>query len=226
MEGIKDGGKQINFGSFPVMLEGNPLLVSGKIGNALHLTGNRQYVDFGKRGDSCLTNLDACNFGISIFFWVKINEYNTNMYLLSTGDGGIKVYYNLGYIYITVDHGRKSWRMSVPQVTKRTWHFFELSWHADFGLSFYIDNELQKLVSHRSIPEVRPTGSEHFYIGAPNTEDVRGQRYNYASMDVDEVEIWYGRREELLAFDYIVRGIVEMNIVQFCKISFMFVCLL
>jgi hypothetical protein len=25
-------------------------------------------------------------------------------------------------------------------------------------------------------------------------------------MVVDEMEVWYGRREELLAFDYILRG--------------------
>ncbi|XP_053386148.1 uncharacterized protein LOC123539409 isoform X3 [Mercenaria mercenaria] len=205
MEAIKDGGKQIDFKSLPVMLKGYPLLVPGKFGNALKLSGNSQYIDFGERTDACLTNLDACDFGISIFFWVKIDSYDNNMYLLSTGEEGIKLYYNRGYIYITVDHGRKSWRMSVPEITENEWHFLELSWHPEFGLSFYIDNELQDLVSYRSIPEIRATGSEHFYIGAPNTEDVRGQRFSYADMAVDEVEIWYGRREELLAFDYIVR---------------------
>lgn len=207
MEAIKDGGRQIEYARLPVMLTGNPLLAPGKFGNALVLNGKNQYIDFGGRKDKCLANLDYCNFGISIFFWVKVSEYDYNMYLLSTGNEGIKIYYNLGYIYITVDHDRKSWRMSVPKVTENEWHFLELSWHPDFGLSFYVDNEFQELVSYRSIPEIRTTGSEHFYIGAPNLDDIKGQTFNYAKMMVDDVEIWYGRREELLAFDYIIRGI-------------------
>ncbi|KAL4216896.1 neuroligin protein binding [Mactra antiquata] len=205
MDKIIDDGKQLENDDFIVKIFGRPLLVPGKIDAALKLNGNTQFIDLGEHGDSCLGNLEECGFGLSIFFWAKIENYNYYMYLLSTGSAGIKMYYLHNYIFITIDNNRKSWRLSAPKVSQDEWHFFELSWHPEFGLSLFIDNDLIDHVTSISIPEVSATGSEHFYIGSPNTEDIRGQRFSYADMAIDQLEIWYGRREELLAFDYIVR---------------------
>lgn len=209
-----DNNGTIIVSDIPIKLVGSPLLVPGKFGKSLKLNGRSQYADFGERGQTCLTNLGHCTFGISIFMWVKLN-YDNNMYMLSTGSDGIKMYYSLGYIYITVDHDRKSWRISVPKISEDEWHFLELSWHPDFGLSFFVDNKLQDYVTFRSIPQTQVSGSEHFYIGAPNSDDVTGQRFSYGNMALDDMEIWYGRREELLAFDYIVRGISGLLLILF-----------
>ena len=192
--------------SLPIMLHGNPVLVPGRIGNAVKLNGGMQYIDLGDQTDKCLGNLGNCHHGLTISFWVKFNKYTYNMYILSTGRNGIRLYYIDGFIYFTIDHLGKSWRGSIPKPEVGKWQYLELSWHPEFGLNYYLNNKLRGHGDFRNIPETTPDANRKFLIGAANRGDASGQRYSYAAMEVDEMEILYGRREELLAFEYIIRG--------------------
>lgn len=206
MDTIINGGRRLEHDWLTIDLTGYPESVPGKVNNAIRLNGNQQYIDLGERTDECMGNFDHCKFGISIFFWLKINEYDDKMFIMSTGTNGIKLYYNQGFVYVTLDNDRKSWRISVPRLQKNVWHYIEFSWHKDIGLSFYVDGELRDQVGYRDIPGTFYTGSSHFYIGRPNEGDVQGRRYNFGYLEIDELEIWYARRDMLLAFQYIIRG--------------------
>lgn len=207
MNTLKDSGRMLAHAQLSIDLNGYPELVPGVVNNAIDLNGNNQYIDLGTHNDECMGNLNECNFGISLFFWLKIHDYEDNMYILSTGLNGIRIYYNQDYIYITVDNLKESWRISTPKFETDEWHFIELSWHPDAGLSFYIDGKLQDHVHSREIPLQTLREQSQFYIGRPNNLDIQGlRRYSYGNMAIDELEIWYARRDALIAFDYIIRG--------------------
>ena len=205
MDSISVDGKSLAHASLPVRLYGSPSLVPGKINKAIELSGQIQFIDLGASSETCLGNIQLCHFGKYISMWIKIDEYDYNMYLMSTGRNGVRIYHIAGYIFVTVDSGNKSWRITVPRMSEKVWHFVELSWHPEFGLELLVDGEKTEQNASRPIP-VSDSYPGNFYIGGPNFGDTSGQRFSYAKMAVDDVEIWYGRREELLAFDYIMGG--------------------
>lgn len=209
LDEVADSGRRIPHASLPIILSGYPQLLPGKVNNAIDLNGDQQYIDLGENHEECLGNLEFCRFGVSLFFWLKINQYDNNMYILSTGIDGIRVYYNQDYILVTLNNDRKSWRISVPELSRNTWHFVELSWHPDKGLSLFIDYKLQSHVGNVDIPQQAVQDQSHFYIGRPNSYDVQGQSFNYGDLAIDELEIWYSTRDVLLAHGYIIRGKFE-----------------
>ena len=82
----------------------------------------------------------------------------------------------------------------------------EVSWHPSHGLKLFIDNKLEQADDRAyNLPPAR-NDAGHFYIGRPNSGDVPGGRYTTGDFDIDELEVWYARREDLLAFGYIDRG--------------------
>ncbi|KAL3854429.1 hypothetical protein ACJMK2_013699, partial [Sinanodonta woodiana] len=197
-------GSQLEHPSLTIEVFGNPVSVPGKIGKAITFNGPDQYINLGDHHDKCLGNLKKCPHGITISVWIKFNTEN-NMYILSTGQDGIRVFYRNGYIYVTLETMEKSWRASAQSPRIREWHYLEISWHPEFGLNIYIDNKLKEHSNFRNVPPSPDGRAKMFYIGRPNEGDTAGERFDYSRMSVDEMEIWYGRREELLAFDYIVR---------------------
>ena len=206
MDETTDGGRTLVHPSLPITLHGTPTLVPGRIDNAVRLNGGAQYIDLGNQMDKCLGNLEFCYHGLTISFWVKFSDFTFNMYILSTGQNGIRMYHFGGYIYLKVDHKGKSWRVSLARPESDKWHYLEFSWHPEFGLSVYLNYVLRDHEDFVNIPVKNDNPSDKFLIGAPNSGDTQGQRFNYGAMVVDEMEIWYGRREEFLAFEYIVRG--------------------
>lgn len=206
MDAISNGGTTLVHPSLQIRLHGNPSLVPGRIENGVRLNGNAQYIDLGNQMDKCLGNLELCYHGLTISFWVKFSDFNYNMYILSTGVNGIRVYHFGGYMYITMDSKGKSWRVSLRRPELDRWYYLEMSWHPDFGLGLYLDNEMRDHQDYINVPEKTSNINDKFLIGAPNGDDTLGRSFNYATMEVDEMEIWYGRREELVAFNYIVRG--------------------
>merc|ERR1719239_1304488 len=76
------------------------------------------------------------------------------------------------------------------------WYFVELSWHPETGLNVYIDNKLE---GSRAVGEIKPitAGDGKFYIGHANKNDFQDKRFSTGNFDVDEMEIWYDRREDL-----------------------------
>ncbi|GFR98028.1 LOW QUALITY PROTEIN: neurexin-2-alpha, partial [Elysia marginata] len=84
------------------------------------------------------------------------------------------------------------------------WYFVELTWHPDSGLKVYVDNELKGSTSKDFVAPASERSS--FRIGRPNQGDVSNARYATGNFDIDELEIWYGKREDLMAFGFIDRG--------------------
>lgn len=84
-----------------IRLIGRPLLVPGKVGNALELKGRGQYADLGTLADTCMGNLGKCPQGITISAWMKFRSFENNMVFLSTGRRGILMLYKDGYILVS-----------------------------------------------------------------------------------------------------------------------------
>lgn len=84
------------------------------------------------------------------------------------------------------------------------WYFVEITWHPKTGLKVYVDNQLRDKSDKTFTP--RSSARGNFYIGYPNSGDIYTSRYANGILDIDELEIWYSGREDLLAFGYINRG--------------------
>lgn len=188
-------------------MNGNPPLVQGRIGNGLSLLGNGQYLDLGEHPNECLGNLVLCPNGITVSAWMNFQNLNDNMYILSTGNNGIRMYIKDDKLNVKVNQKNKEWYVHVPESDIGTWNYVELSWHPDFGLGLYLNNTLVAhstfvdSVNNAPVTATRP----HVLFGKANPGDSTDVTRT-ADMVVDEMEVWYGRREELLAFDYILRG--------------------
>lgn len=82
---------------------GNPSIVPGKIGAALQLNAEHgDFVDLGSYGsDSCLCNLSACVHGLTAAVWLRFDALRDNMHLLSTGVGGLLLYYRFVWLHLS-----------------------------------------------------------------------------------------------------------------------------
>nr|KAG5710229.1 hypothetical protein BaRGS_006748 [Batillaria attramentaria] len=174
-----------------IRIIGRPRLVPGKVGNALELTGRGQYADLGTLSDTCMGNLAQCPQGVTLSAWMKFRSFENNMVFLSTGSNGLVMFYKDGLV-------------TAPRFETERWYHVEISWHPQYGLKLYIDNELAGESPYTYTPEVGSPGGK-FYVGRPNDGDIPGGRYTTGNFDIDELEVWYGRREDLLAFGYIDR---------------------
>ena len=84
------------------------------------------------------------------------------------------------------------------------WYFLEYSWHPERGLEVFVDNQLVGFDSGILTSEPSASSVDHVYIGKANPSVETGIS-KYANADIDEVEMWDGSREYLLAHDYIQR---------------------
>ena len=96
--------------------------------------------------------------------------------------------------------------VTAPRFETDRWYHVEMSWHPNHGLRFFVDNKLLGESPAYSVSGQPRQDGGHFYIGRPNDGDVPGGRYTTGNFDIDELEVWNGRREDLLAFGYIERG--------------------
>ncbi|CAL1547650.1 unnamed protein product [Lymnaea stagnalis] len=196
------GGDRIRHPDLNIILQQGPVLIPGKVvKNALELSGRGQFADLGRRNDECMTNLALCTQGITVAAWMRFHRFENNMVFLSTGDNGILMMYKDGYIQVTAA-GRGI--ITTPKFETDRWYFVEVSWHPESGLKLYVDNELRGESEKWYVPPGSSTRG-NFYLGLPNQADALGTRFTHGIFDVDEMEIWYGKREDLLAFGYINR---------------------
>lgn len=197
---IEIGGKRFS-------TQGNPTLVSGKMGNALQFDGQRDFISGGDFGNSCLGDLTLCQYGVTAGMWIKFNDLRENAYLLSTGKNGIELYYKDGKLTAEVQQGSKNWKASWTKPDTGRWYFLELTWTPDDGLEMLADLEsVAKETNYQRKDVDASGGTSNLFIGRANSE---GQRY--ASVTVDDLELWYGDRERLIYFDFIQRGIVVVR---------------
>ena len=81
-------------------LTGQPRLVDGKLGKALALDGNAQFLSVDRQGDACLGNLDLCRHGVLVSAWLRPGQLREGMDFLSTGANGITARYVGGQLKV------------------------------------------------------------------------------------------------------------------------------
>ncbi|KAH9500063.1 hypothetical protein Btru_076507 [Bulinus truncatus] len=194
------GEDRLKHPSLTINLVQRPVLIPGKVNNALELGGRGQYVDLGRHNDECMSNLNLCTQGLTIAAWMRFHRFENNMVFLSTGENGILMMYKDGYIQFSVAGDNI---VTIPRFDVDRWYFVEITWNPKTGLKVYVDNEL-RVSSDRSVVP-RSSNRGNFYIGYPNAGDIYSGRFTNGIFDIDEMEIWYSGREDLLAFGYINR---------------------
>ena len=117
----------------------------------LHLTGHSALV-LGSFTDSCLTNMQLCNSGYSLAFWIKITSNDTRPQIfLGTGSrnnfNGIFVYQTEGIrterrVIVEFLFNGSSWRVPL-KIRQEIWDFIVATWNSTDGrLAAYLNGEL------------------------------------------------------------------------------------
>ena len=130
-------------------LVGDPKMVVGKVGNALELDGQDDFVDVGHPVDSSL------DFGMDIDFtiaaWISVSEIPADQYtIVSKGDRGssprilFKIRADLAYITLANEPGggQKPDFSSVTPVVDGEWHYVALVAERGVATRIYIDGVL------------------------------------------------------------------------------------
>jgi len=200
-------GNVIPNADLTVRTHGRPVLVPGKLRSAVRLDGNDQYLDAGDHSAACLGNVELCRHGLTQSMWIQFREFRDNMYYVSNGRG-VSVFHRTGNLHVVVEAGGKRWEVAVPDLQKDTWYFVEYSWHPEKGLQVFVNN---RLVGSKQTPATArqrssPGTRSLVLIGNANTVDAELEQTFSANGVIDEVETWYRDRENLIAFDYILRG--------------------
>jgi len=200
-----------------VRTHGHPVLVPGKLRSAIRLDGSGQYVDAGDHRKACLGNVELCRHGLTQSMWIQFREFRDNMYYVSNGRG-VRVFHKDGNLHVVIAAARKQWEVAVPDLQKDTWHFVEYTWHPEKGLQVFVNN---RLVGSRETPVTvqqrpPPETDSLVLIGNANTVDSEVEQTFSTNGVIDEVETWYRDRDNLIAFDYILRGKLLMFGIHLC----------
>jgi len=189
-----------------VHTHGNPVLVPGKLHSAIRLDGNGQYVDAGDHSKACLGNIEFCRHGLTQSMWIQFRHFRDNMYYMSNGRG-VRVFHKDGNLHVVIEVAGKRWEATVPDLQKDTWYFLEYTWHPEKGVQIFVNN---RLIASREIAvtvqQRQPSEDSLVLIGNANAADSDSERTFSANGVIDEVEIWYRDRDNLIAFDHILRG--------------------
>jgi len=84
--------------SLNIDVNGAAQTVHGKVGNAVNLNGNGQYLNVGKQTNSCFGNLDLCHHGLLMSTWLRPGQLREGMDFASTGANGISARYVNGQV--------------------------------------------------------------------------------------------------------------------------------
>lgn len=204
-----DSREDVVNSNLKAQVRGSPSLVSGKTGGAMAFRAGGDYIDGGNLNETCLGNLTLCHYGITISMWIFFTELQRDIYILSTGNQAIGLYYKSGELKGEVWEGRNHWVTSWLGAETNRWYFLELSWlivppessGGIFPLQLYID--LRRILDDESSEVVAPPQSSgsNFYVARGN-----GNVQNVGAFIVDDLELWYGEREKLISVDFIARG--------------------
>ncbi|WAR29555.1 PIF-like protein [Mya arenaria] len=198
-------GELISYGVETTMI-GNVRLSSGKIGNALDLSGSGEYIHLGNFANSCLGNTSLCMYGFTVAFWLNIKTLPQNGYIISTGSNGISIYLNQLSLFVAVQNGDYQWMTSVSDLAEGLWYFIEVTWTETSGVSLFIDQTFVASSNNGVYVTSTPSPFQLFYIGLGNSDDVE----NYAAVQIDDLTVYNAQRELLLALDFIIRGDVQL----------------
>ena len=190
----------------PAYGQPDPPNVPGKVYNAVRLDGQTQYLDIGNHLKDCLGSPKLCNHGFTASLWANFRSLQDNAYYFSSG-GGLTMYYDKGKLHISIYAADKHWEVKSANLKTDTWYFVEFTWHLEKGLQLYINN---KLVDEHKAPAISmirtPPSDSSVLVGKSNAQDGEGVRTKFGDFVVDELEFWFRDRDNLIAFEHILRG--------------------
>lgn len=188
-------------GNMKVVVGGEPSRVRGKINGALEFDGRQDFITGQDQLTTCLGNLTLCRYGVTIGAWVRFDDLRDS-YILNTGNKGVKLYLRDNRLVAEAQQGNRHWTTSWSGPEVGRWHFIELAWSPSDGLSLYAD--LTEVARETRYSTREPSaGSSQLQI-AKSGQNLRNERY--AAMAMDELELWYGNRNQLVDLDFIARG--------------------
>lgn len=166
--------------------------VSGLVGSALELTGNKSWVDFGVLPSSCLNRPESCRSGFTIAFWLKIPDFKGNKIVLQLGQHrfsrGFTLWTrrgqkkNVGFSVNTL-HRKYNW---MQEWNNRDWNHVALKWDNNTGsLRIYLNCTIVKVVNKSAKAEpLEDDKASRLILGASHAK-----KKNMKLM-VDEFAIW------------------------------------
>ena len=199
-------GREVLGSVLKTTVRGSSSVVEGKMGDALSFDGRRTYVEGGDQSDTCLGDLEICQYGITVAMWIKFDNLEDATQVISSGNKGFRIYYRNGQLYGEVKQGDKSWKVGYGGLETATWYYLEITWEPSTGLKMFIDMK-EVAGEARFTTEAVQEGTSELYIGRDNTE-MRSERYLAAA--VDEVQMCYGDRKKLIDTGFIIRGMCHI----------------
>ena len=191
-------GDRLPHDTWKIFIHGRPTTRPGIVGNAIYLNGRNQYIDFGR---NVFCNGDpetSCSSGFTLSFEIEPQELREDTYFVASAP--VDVYYRNGRLTADVKTPTKKWSVSTNRLDPDAWYKVDVSWHPKDGLQLYVNGVK---VDERTTWTINRYYDENanFYFGRANTDMLHE---NYAHTLVDNIELWYARRGELVD-----RGLVE-----------------
>ena len=184
-------GQRLDHPHYIVLLVNGASLVPGRVGQALQLTGQGQYVDLGTHYDSCLGNLDRCPHGFTMSMWLRPRSLAENVYFLAAPS--YSLYYEDGELKAEVRAQGRSWTAATPRFRAGEWQRVTLAWHEQRGLTLLVNDEVvDTAVGGVDVPQADQPVSQHIYLGR-NLTDARVT----ADVLADELQVWYDYLDHL-----------------------------
>jgi hypothetical protein len=198
-----------SYGYIKSLAAGNPNLVAGKIETSLALNGKSQYVNLGDKNNTCLGDLGVCYYGLTIGMWVYFRppRFTDGQYVLYTGDNGASLYVKNGKLFGKFKQDKKEWITSVSNLKTGRWYFLELTWSPTEGATMYVDlRQVSKKSAYARTTNVSGMTTDALIGRSPS------KPYRYANVIIDELEMWYGYRQDLLRLGFLLRGEVVRRV--------------
>ncbi|XP_064599655.1 uncharacterized protein LOC135466195 isoform X2 [Liolophura sinensis] len=134
--------------AYNLSLHGHPKLVDGRIGKALFLNGQAQFMEIKKENIGCLANVGRCQSGFTLSMDINFITIEEGMYVFSSGgeesnSSGITCRVHNSEFEVTVSTAIKIWTGTFPvtKVQTHRWTKFEYSWSVMEGLYVYLNSD-------------------------------------------------------------------------------------
>lgn len=184
-----------------ISLYGGAGIGKGNIGNAAWLSGNGQYLTLGDQSKTCMGNLDKCEHGMTMQFYMNPREFIEDGYFISSGP--YQVYYKNGRVHFKYSTSTRTWEVSTNQIDLNQWQKMDVSWDLERGLQVYRDDRLIGHTTYYEEHEPLQISDYNIYIGKANPSIEGGQSSNVM---IDEMEFWYANRDYLWSHGFLSEG--------------------
>ena len=232
---MNDDVNGLLLGDISGTLHGGASTILGKVGSALHISGNNQFVDYGLHLDKCYHNPDKCSGGITVAVWLNVHAYGS--VILKSGAMHAEAFGY--YIFINSDHSIKIsvkdtsmyHQYQAPEFPLNEWVHLVFTWPSNAGLFHLCINGC----------DADATNSKRYAYNLARFRSVTRQsritlgpgpdvHMPYDNADVDELIFWEGVLDPIEAWQlYVDGGVVRdewkhctcniQSLVELCQIS-------